>query len=109
MPPYTLWLQGPDAIRAWLLGRGNGCRGSRLVRTEACGSPAFAQYRRSADGSYHGWSMTILELDGNTIKAWNAFLDTERLFPLFGLPLTLPADETGSAQPSRDASEHAGR
>lgn len=88
MPPYTLWLQGPDAIRAWLLGRGSGCRGSRLVRTEACGSPAFAQYRKSADGGYRAWSLTILELEGNRIKAWNAFLDTERLFPLFGLPLT---------------------
>lgn len=92
MPPYTLWLQGTDAIKAWLLGRGNGCRGSRLVRTEACGSPAFAQYRRSADGGYHAWSLTILELAGNRIKEWNAFLDTERLFPLFGLPLTLPAE-----------------
>ncbi len=91
MPPYTLWLQGPAAIRAWLLGRGIGCRGSRLIWTEACGSPAFAQYRRSADGSYHPWSLTILELDDSRIKAWNAFLDTERLFPLFGLPLALPA------------------
>jgi RNA polymerase sigma-70 factor, ECF subfamily len=109
MPPYTLWLQGPDAIRAWLLGRGNGCRGSRLVRTQACGSPAFAQYRRSGDGSYHGWSMTILELHGNTIKAWNAFLDTERLFPLFGLPLTLPAAEPGSGQASRPAAGQADR
>ena len=89
MPPYTLWLQGPDAIRAWLLGRGNGCRGSKLVRTNASGAPAFAQYRRSAEGEYHAWSLTILELDGIRIKAWNAFLDTERLFPLFGLPLTL--------------------
>jgi len=93
MPPYTLWLLGPDAIRNWLLGRGSGCRGSKLVRTEACGSPAFAQYRRSAEGGYHAWSLTILELDRNRIKAWNAFLDTERLFPLFGLPLTLPAED----------------
>ena len=93
MPPYTLWLQGPDAIRKWLLGRGNGCRGSKLVRTDASGSPAFAQYRRSAEGGYHAWSLTILELDGARIKAWNAFLDTERLFPLFGLPLTLPAGD----------------
>ena len=90
MPPYTLWLQGPGAIRAWLLGRGSGCRGSKLVRTEASGSPAFAQYRHSAEGGYHAWSLTVLELDGARIKAWNAFLDTERLFPLFGLPLTLP-------------------
>ena len=89
MPPYTLWLQGPDAIRAWLLGRGSGCRGSKLVRTDACGSPAFGQYRRSAEGGYHAWSLTVLELDGDRIKAWNAFLDTERLFPLFGLPITL--------------------
>lgn len=91
MPPYTLWLQGPEAIRSWLLGRGNGCRGSRLIRTEACGSPAFAQYRRAADGSHHPWSLTVLELDGSRISAWNAFLDTERLFPLFGLPQTLEA------------------
>ncbi len=91
MPPYTLWLQGPEAIRSWLLGRGNGCRGSRLIRTEACGSPAFAQYRRAADGSYHPWSLTILELDGSRISAWNAFLDTARLFPLFGVPQTLEA------------------
>ena len=92
MPPYTLWLQGPDAIRAWLLGRGSGCRGSKLVRTEASGSPAFAQYRRAVEGGYHAWSLTVLELDGARIKAWNAFLDTERLFPLFGLPLTLPPE-----------------
>src|SRR5687767_6795851 len=36
MPPYTLWLRGPETIRAWLLGRGAGCRGSRLVPTSAC-------------------------------------------------------------------------
>jgi RNA polymerase sigma-70 factor (ECF subfamily) len=90
MPPYTLWLQGPAAIRAWLLGRGNGCRGSRLIPTEACGSPAFAQYRYSPERGYHAWSLTVLELAGDRIKAWNAFLDTGRLFPLFGLPLTLP-------------------
>jgi RNA polymerase sigma-70 factor (ECF subfamily) len=90
MPPYTLWLQGPDAIRAWLVGRGCGCRGSRLVPTAACGLPAFAQYRSNgAEGGYHAWSLIVLELRGDRIAAWNAFLDTERLFPLFGLPLQL--------------------
>src|SRR5437867_471494 len=39
MPPYTLWLRGPETIRAWLLGRGSGCRGSRLVPTAACRLP----------------------------------------------------------------------
>lgn len=85
MPPYTLWLKGPDAIRRWLLGRGIGCRGSRLVATKACGLPAFAQYRLSPDGVHRPWSLTVLEVSDNTIAAWNAFLDTENLFPLFGL------------------------
>lgn len=90
MPPYTLWLRGPDAIRAWLLGRGIGCRGSRLVPTNACGSPAFGQYRLGEpDGTHQPWSLIVLELAGDRIAAWNAFLDTENLFPLFGLPSTV--------------------
>jgi RNA polymerase sigma-70 factor (ECF subfamily) len=91
MPPFTLWLRGPDAVRAWLLGRGAGCRGSRLVPTAASGLPAFGQYRLSPDGVHRPWSLTVLELSGDQIASWNAFLDTERLFPLFGLPPTLPA------------------
>lgn len=86
MPPYTLWLRGLEAIRNWLLGRGAGCRGSRLVPTRACGAPAFAQYRVSRDGGHAPFALTVLELDGGRIVGWNAFLDTERLFPRFGLP-----------------------
>jgi RNA polymerase sigma-70 factor (ECF subfamily) len=90
MPPYTLWLRGPEAIRAWLLGRGAGCRGSRLVPTAACGFPAFAQYRASgADGRFTAWALILLELSGDHIAHWNAFLDTESLFPLFALPLEI--------------------
>jgi RNA polymerase sigma-70 factor (ECF subfamily) len=92
MPPYTLWLRGPDAIRAWLLGRGIGCRGSRLLPTAACGSPAFAQYRRGGpDGTLQPWAIIVLEFAGEQIAAWNSFLDTEKLFPLFGLPSQLSA------------------
>jgi RNA polymerase sigma-70 factor, ECF subfamily len=92
MPPYTLWLQGPATIRGWLLGPGAGCRGSRLVPVEACGSPAFAQYRLTGPGAgYHAWSLIVLELDGDRIAAWNAFLDVDALFPLFGLPVRLAA------------------
>ncbi len=92
MPPYTLWLRGPDTIRTWLLGRGVGCRGSRLVPTGACGSPAFGQYRAGGpDGTYQPWALIVLELSGSGIAAWNSFLDTEKLFPLFGLPPHLSA------------------
>ena len=91
MPPYTLWLQGHQAIRAWLLGRGIDCRGSRLVPTAACGSPAFAQYRPGPSGGHEAWALVVLELGGGRIASWNSFLDTETLFPLFGLPRRLAA------------------
>jgi len=88
MPPYTLWLRGEEAIRAWLLGPGCGCRGSKLVPVEACGSPAFAQYRPGdAPGTFQAWGLIVLELSGDRVAAWNSFLDVETLFPLFALPL----------------------
>jgi RNA polymerase sigma-70 factor (ECF subfamily) len=89
MPPYTLWLRGREAIRAWLLGRGAGCRGSRLLPTQACGSPAFGQYRVDSTGGHSPWSLTVLELAGGRVVGWNAFLETDRLFPRFGLPARL--------------------
>jgi RNA polymerase sigma-70 factor (ECF subfamily) len=91
MPPFRLWLRGREAIHAWFLGRGIGCRGSRLVPTRACGLPAFGQYRLSPDGVHRPWSLIVLEMDGGRIRASNAFLDTETLFPLFGLPPQLSA------------------
>jgi RNA polymerase sigma-70 factor (ECF subfamily) len=91
MPPFTLWLQGPEAIQAWLLGRGAGCRGSRLVPTRANGLPAFGQYRPGGPGEPHRpWSLVVLELSGERIVALNHFLDTALLFPRFGLPPELP-------------------
>ena len=90
MPPNMLWLRGPEAIQGWLLGRGAGCRGSRLVPTAACGSPAFAQYRPSGPGGRHqAFALVVLELRGDRIAAMNSFLDVETLFPRFGLPLEL--------------------
>lgn len=90
MPPYTLWLRGPEPVAQWLAGPGAGCRGSRLVPTSACGSPAFAQYRRGAEpGTFDAWALIVLELGEDRIAGWNAFLDTATLFPMFGLPLRL--------------------
>jgi RNA polymerase sigma-70 factor, ECF subfamily len=91
MPPYTLWLRGPETIRTWLLGRGAGCRGSRLLPTHASGAPSFGQYRPAPGGGHAPWALIVLELEGDSIAGWNSFLDTEKLFPLFGLPPRLPA------------------
>ncbi|MEO7331423.1 MAG: sigma-70 family RNA polymerase sigma factor [Minicystis sp.] len=90
MPPYRLWLRGPEVIRTWLLGRGAGCRGSRLIPTAACGSPAFGQYRPAPGGGHAPWALIVLELEGEGIASMSSFLDTETLFPRFGLPAALP-------------------
>ncbi|MEZ5284629.1 MAG: sigma-70 family RNA polymerase sigma factor [Vicinamibacterales bacterium] len=91
MPPYALWLQGPADIRAWLLGPGIGCRGSRLVPVEASGVPGFGQYRPAADGHGHTpWALVVAEVEGDRLTSWNSFLDTDTLFPIFGLPSHLP-------------------
>ncbi|MDX2150699.1 MAG: sigma-70 family RNA polymerase sigma factor [Bryobacteraceae bacterium] len=89
MPPYALWLRGPEAVRAWLEGPGCGCRGSRLVVTAASGWPAFGQYRVKEGGGHKAWGLIVLELEGDGIAGWNTFLEVERLFPKFGLPLEL--------------------
>lgn len=80
---------GHDDIRGWHLGTGSGCRGSRLVETVANGSPAFGQYRPDREGGHRPWALQVLEIDDGLIVGLNAFLDTDRLFPLFGLPANL--------------------
>ena len=87
MPPYDLWLHGRDDIFAWWLGPGIGCRGSRVVPAgSANGSPAYGQYKPTPDGGYEPWALQVLEVDGGRIVELTFFLDTETIFPLFGLP-----------------------
>jgi RNA polymerase sigma-70 factor (ECF subfamily) len=86
MPPYDMWLQTHEDIRAWCLGPGIGCRGSRLIPTEANGMPAFGQYKPSPDGGLEPWSLQVLEISNGEITGISFFLDTQHLFPLFGLP-----------------------
>jgi RNA polymerase sigma-70 factor, ECF subfamily len=89
MPPYDLWLSGRDDILAWWVGPGGGCRGSKVIPVaSANGAPAFGQYKpsESVDG-YEPWALQVLEIEGDRIVELTFFLDTERLFPPFGLPL----------------------
>ena len=91
MPPYDLWLSTHRDIVAWCLGTGIGCRGSKLVPVDANGSPAFAQYKPAPDGGHEAWSIQVLELSGGRISGITFFLDTQRFFPMFGVPLRLEA------------------
>ena len=91
MPPFDLWLRGRDDIFTWWFGPGIGCKGSRVIPTvSANGSPAFGQYKPAESGEgYEPWALQVLELSGGGIAELSFFLDTETLFPLFGLPLRL--------------------
>ncbi|MFD8021712.1 sigma-70 family RNA polymerase sigma factor [Streptomyces lavendulae] len=87
MPPFDLWLRGHADIAAWHLDQGIGCKGSRLVPTTANCMPAFGQYRPAPSGTGHvPWALQVLEISDGKIVGLNAFLDTARWFPLFGLP-----------------------
>jgi RNA polymerase sigma-70 factor (ECF subfamily) len=88
MPPYELWLSGREDILGWWVGLGAACRGSRVIAAvDANGSPAFGQYKPSETGSgYDPWALQVLEVADGRIVEFTFFLDTARIFPLFGLP-----------------------
>ncbi len=93
MPPYDLWLRGRDDIFTWWFGPGIGCRGSRVIPTvSANGAPAFGQYKPSESGQgYEPWALQVVEIEDGRIAELTFFLDTARVFPLFGLPPSLDA------------------
>jgi RNA polymerase sigma-70 factor (ECF subfamily) len=93
MPPFDLWLRGREDILTWWFGPGIGCQGSRVIPTvSANGSPAFGQYKPSETGQgFDPWALQVLEISDGRVVEFTFFLDTETLFPLFGLPLRLDA------------------
>ncbi len=91
MPPYAMWLLGSEDIGRFMLGPGHGCRGSKLVPVHANGSPAFGHYKPGPEGGYVPWAIVVLEISGDRISGIHSFLEADRLFPEFGLPLELSA------------------
>ena len=91
MPPFDLWLSGRRDIFDWWFGPGIGCQGSRVIPTVgANGAPAFGQYKPSETGDgYEPWALQVVEVSDGKIGELTFFLDTETLFPLFGLPARL--------------------
>jgi len=87
MPPYSLWLQGRENLFTWWLGPGIGCKGSKLVPVGlANGMPAWGQYKPDPNDGREPWALIVPEVSDGRIVELTFFLDTERLFPLFGLP-----------------------
>ncbi|MFD8255205.1 sigma-70 family RNA polymerase sigma factor [Streptomyces werraensis] len=93
MPPFDLWLTGTDDITGFMTTMGAACANSRLVPVEVNGLPGFAQYKPDPEnGGYTPWAVQALEISDGRITGFHCFLDTQRWFPLFGLPLRLEAE-----------------
>jgi RNA polymerase sigma-70 factor (ECF subfamily) len=93
MPPFEMWLAGRDDVLHFWFTQGSACRGSRLIPVVANGLPAFGQYKPSGpNGELEPWALQVLNISNGRVGEFTFFLDTERIFPLFGLPLTFPDD-----------------
>jgi RNA polymerase sigma-70 factor (ECF subfamily) len=92
MPPYDLWLRGRDDVLTWWFGPGIGCQGSRLVPVaQTNGAPAWGQYKPAPGGGYEPWALQVIEFSGDRVVECTFFLDTDAVFPLYGLPARLDA------------------
>jgi RNA polymerase sigma-70 factor (ECF subfamily) len=92
MPPLELWLQGTRDIATWMALPGpKAYAGSMLVSVEANGVQGWAEYRSDPAGGFVAVAIQVHEFSGDKITRLTYFLDTERLFPRFGLPVRLPA------------------
>jgi RNA polymerase sigma-70 factor (ECF subfamily) len=88
MPPFELWLQGPDDVAKWMLGPGIACKDAKLLTTSANGCPAVAIYKPDEDGVWRPFNLAVLEIENGEITLITNFLYPE-LFPAFGLPTEL--------------------
>jgi RNA polymerase sigma-70 factor, ECF subfamily len=87
MPPLEMWVQGASAITEFMVQPGPiTCAGSVLVPVRANGVRAWAQYKPDPEhGGFAPWALQVHEVSGGQFSRLTFFLDTERLFPLFGL------------------------
>ncbi|MFH9061954.1 sigma-70 family RNA polymerase sigma factor [Streptomyces coeruleorubidus] len=93
MPPFDLWLTGVGDITGFMTTLGAPCAGSRLVPVQVNGLPGFAQYKPDPEkGGFSPWAVQVLEISDGRITGFHCFLDTQRWFPLFDLPLHLEAE-----------------
>ena len=90
MPPFPLWLTGPDDITRFMTTTGAHCEGSRLLVTAANGGPAVGIYHPTPEGHYEPWAIVVVETAGDRISGLHHYL-YPALFAEFGLPPRLEA------------------
>jgi RNA polymerase sigma-70 factor (ECF subfamily) len=88
MPPFAFWVRGARDITTWMLEPGpSACRDSVMVPAgQVNGSPAWGQYKPDPAGGHAPWALQVHEVSGGRISRMTFFLETEKIFPAFGLP-----------------------
>ena len=90
MPPYLLWLDGPEAIAGWFREHLEPCREHVYRPLAVNGTPGLAMYRPASPGAVpEAFGVQVMEVAEGGVVAVHAFLEPA-LFPLFGLPTTAP-------------------
>jgi len=90
MPPFGLWVRGPEEVGRFMLGTGSHCEGSRLLTTSANGTPACGIYHPTDGSGFEPWAIVLVETSGGRIAGLHHFLYPE-LFAQLGLPPRLDA------------------
>jgi RNA polymerase sigma-70 factor, ECF subfamily len=90
MPPFELWLEGPEQVGRWMLGPGIGCANARLRVTSANGCPAVGIYKTEDGKVWEPFNIAVLDIANGGIAGITHFLYPE-LFPAFGLPTRIEA------------------
>ncbi|MGH9259915.1 MAG: RNA polymerase subunit sigma-70, partial [Acidimicrobiales bacterium] len=90
MPPWDLWLQGPQELADWFLGEGIVCQGGRLLPVAVNGTAGFGNYHLVGPGLWEPWAIQVIEVVGGKIVGHHNFLYPER-FAEFGLPPRIEA------------------
>jgi RNA polymerase sigma-70 factor (ECF subfamily) len=92
MPPFTLWIKGPDQVAKWMLGPGIACKDAKLLTTRVNGAPAVGIYKPTGpNGEYEAFNLAVLTISGGEITAIDNFLFPQ-FFPEAGLPAVLEPD-----------------
>jgi RNA polymerase sigma-70 factor (ECF subfamily) len=94
MPPFPLWVEGPEQIVAFMTGPGAKCEGSKMIVVEANGGPAVGLYNPSEDGGWAPWAIIVIEMSEGRISGLHHFIYPE-LFAEFGLPPRLEREYVG--------------
>ena len=95
MPPWPLWLVGPEAIVAFMHGTGAKCEGSKMLVTQRQRRPRVRALQPDAEtASYDGWAIVVMETSDGRVSGLHHFIYPE-LFAEFGLPPRLDGEHVG--------------